>query len=264
MKKVIILLSACVCLTPVFALPTFEPFVNATASGGTAYANGAPLCHQTNSMGEGWAQWNGGTTTSWVSCSNAAYLPGQADNSGGVSGLSAALNLSRSIRTDTNNLTTNKIFASFYIQVPNLGNLSSSSPIYFGGFATNTGDQNVSLPASAVKIFLKGNSGTAGLSTSWAIGIANNTGSGSAHYDSGGHTSSSILFVVVDYEFGISGNADVARIWVLTARSLAQPRHPLPPPTSASQPQTISPKPPISFCSTAPAPRFGADCLSTI
>jgi O-glycosyl hydrolase len=234
MKKAIILLSVCGCLAPAFALPTFEPFANATASGGTAYANSATLVHQTNSNGEGWAQWSGSElAASGVSCTNAglsygtfpaafpppsptnaAYLPGQVDNAGGFSGLSAALNLSKSVQADPNNLATNKIFASFLIQVPNLGNLSSSSPIYFGGFATNAGDQNVSLPASAAKIFLTGNSGTVGSSTTWSIGIANNSGSGSAHYDGGGHTSNTVLFVVVDYEFGINGNADVAQIWV--------------------------------------------------
>lgn len=226
-------LLAFMCLTRVFALPTFEPFSDATASGGTAYATGAALCHQTNSLGEGWAQWNGGTTSSGVSCTNAglsygnfpaafpaasptnaAYLPGQVDNAGGVSGLSAALNLSRRIQADPNNLATNKIFASFLIQVPNLGNLTSNGPIYFGGFATNTGDQSVTLPTSALKVFVEGNATTAGTSTTWAIGVANNSGASSGVFDGGGHSSNTVLFVVVDYEFGLYGGADVAQIWV--------------------------------------------------
>ncbi|MGH7951086.1 MAG: GH92 family glycosyl hydrolase [Limisphaerales bacterium] len=47
----------------VLALPTLEPFADATASGGTAYANGAPVPHQTNALGESWALWNGGTSS---------------------------------------------------------------------------------------------------------------------------------------------------------------------------------------------------------
>jgi hypothetical protein len=215
-----------------WALPSWELFTNATANGGTAYLNGAALFHQTNSFGEGWANWNGGGSGSFVFCaksnlayagfpaafpgpgSNAVYLPGETDHAGGISGLSAAVNLSAVVNADPNNLTTNRIYASFLLNVPDLGNLNSSSPIYFAGFATNRGDQNVALPSSAMKIYLKGNSSTAGQSTSWSIGVANNSGSGSAAFDGGGHNINDVLFVVVDHEFGINGGPDVARLWV--------------------------------------------------
>ena len=99
--------------------------------------------------------------------------------------------------------------------MPSLGNLNSSSPIYFGGFATNSGDQSVTLPSRAMKLFLKGNSATSGSSTSYALGIQNASGLGTgAAYDAGGHTTASVLFVVVDYEFGINGAPDVANLWV--------------------------------------------------
>ncbi len=216
-----------------WALPSFEPFSNATSAGGTTYANGAALYHQTNALAEGWAQWNGGTITSWVMCTNtglnyagfplgfpapsltnAVYLPGTADHAGGVAGQSAALVFSKPVSADPAGLVTNVIYASFLLKVPNLGNLTSGSPIYFGGFATNRGDQSVALPVSAMKIFLAGNSATAGQSGNYTIGVANNSGSGSADYDLGGHLSGDVLLVVVAYEFGIQGGADVARLWV--------------------------------------------------
>ncbi len=212
------------CPLPAVALPTFEPF---------AYAPGAALSHQTNALGETWAQWNGGTATSRVLCTNAnlsyggfpsnfpppsptnaVYLPGNLDHSGGLAGLSAALTFSRAIQADPLNLQTNSIYASFLLQVPNLGTLNSGGPTYFAGFATNTGDQNISLPASALKLFLKGNSATAGQSTTWSIGIANNSGSASAAFDAGGHTTNDVLFIVVNYTFGLNGNPDAARLWV--------------------------------------------------
>lgn len=236
-----------------WGLPTSELFTDATASGGTAYTNGASLYHQTNSFGEGWANWNGGTSSSFVSCArsnlsyggfpgafpapvaNAVYLPGQSDHAGGLAGLSAALNLSKVISPDVNNLATNKIYASFLIRVPDLGNLNSGSPIYFAGFATNRGDQNVSLPSSAMKIYLKGNSSTAGQSTSWAIGVANNSGAGSAAFDGGGHTTNTVLFVVVDYEFGINGAADLMQLWVNpSANTFGAPTPPAPTATATA------------------------------
>jgi hypothetical protein len=231
-KTIILVLTTLSWLCRVHAFPSFDPFTNATSYGGTAYANQSPLCHQVNALAETWAAWNGGTNTAAVICTNislnyggfpvgfpttpanAVYLPGQADHAGGISGLSAALTFSKPIGTDIDNLATNRIYASFLLAVTNLGNLNSASPIYFGGFATNTGDQTVALPASAMKIYLRGNSATAGQSTTWSIGVANNSGSGSVAWDGGGHTSDDALFVVVCYAFGINGNPDVASLWV--------------------------------------------------
>jgi hypothetical protein len=119
------------------------------------------------------------------------------------------------VGADPNNLVTNKIYASFLLAIPSLGNLNSSSPIYFGGFATNSGDQSMTLPSRAIKLFLKGNNATSGSSTSYALGIQNASDSGTlAAYDAGGHATSSVLFVVMDYEFGTNGAADVANLWV--------------------------------------------------
>jgi Immunoglobulin domain len=216
----------------VWAFPSFDPFTSAVGSGGTSYAAGSALYHQTNAMLEGWALWNGGSgsSTAEVSCvtSNLAYLdfpagfppappsgvslPGTAS---AVSGYSTALQFSHAISADPANLATNKVYASFLLQIPNIGNLASSSPIYFGGFATNFGDQNIALPSRSMKLFLKGNNATAGTSTTWSIGIQNATGSGTAAaYDAGGHGSNDVLFVVMDYEFGVRGGPDVANLWV--------------------------------------------------
>ena len=222
-------------LVPVIAwgFPSFEPFTDATASGGTAYTASSGLYHQTNALDESWALWDGGSgsAAAQVMCVNsnltytgfpagfpappasrAVSLPGTA---AGVSGYSAALQLSQAVTADPNSMATNKVYASFLLAVPNLGNLSSSSPIYFGGFATNTGDQSVTLPSRAMKLFLKGNHATIGSSTSYSLGIQNASGLGTAAaYDAGGHTAASVLFVVMDYEFGINGGSDVANLWV--------------------------------------------------
>ena len=220
-------------LPVVWGFPSFEPFTDATASGGTAYTAGSGLYHQINALDEGWSLWNvgSGSSVAQVMCvnsnlvytgfpggfpappaSHAVSLPGTAS---GASGYSAALQLSRAVAADPKNLVTNKTYASFLLAIPSLGNLNSASPIYFGGFATNSGDQSVTLPSRAMKLFLKGNSATSGSSTSYALGIQNASDSGTlAAYDAGGHAPSSVLFVVIDYEFGTNGAADVANLWV--------------------------------------------------
>ena len=179
-----------------FALPGFDPFSNAAglAANGTSYPNDSPLYHQTNAFGEGWVLWNGGSgsASAEVKCvtntlayggfpagfpapspTNAVLIPGT-DQGVNTYGYSAALMFSRLVAADTNNLVTNKIYASFLLQVPGIGNLATSGtkPIYFGGFNNSTvGDQNTMVPGQSFKLFLEGNSSTAGASTQWALGI---------------------------------------------------------------------------------------------
>ena len=226
------------------ALPGFDPFSNAIglAANGTSYANGAPLYHQTNAFGEGWALWNGGSGsgTAEVKCvtntlsysgfpagfpapspTNAVLIPGL-DQGVNAYGYSAALMFSRGVMADTNNLATNKIYASFLLQVPDIGDLATSGtkPIFIGGFNNSTvGDQSTMVPGQSFKLFLEGNSSTAGASTQWALGIADNSGGSTERFDPSFRTAGTVLFVVVDYEFGINGNNDNARLWINPAGS---------------------------------------------
>lgn len=223
-----------------FALPSYDPFSNAVGQtpNGTAYADASPLYHQTNAFGEGWVLWNGGSGSSVneVMCvnSNLAYagfpaafpapsptnsilVPGlaQGQNAGGYS---AALSFSRVIQADPNNLVTNKIYASFLLSVTNIGDLATTGtePIYFGGFNNSTsGDVSGTIPpGKSFKMFLQGNSATAGSSTMWDIGIADNSGGSTERFDPTFRTAGTVLFVVVDYEFGINGSNDNANLWV--------------------------------------------------
>jgi hypothetical protein len=223
-----------------FAFPSFDTFTSAVGSGnGTAYADGAFLYHQTNAFGDGWAKWNntgGGANANYgVDCTNiglsysgfpanfpappaanSVWLPGSALLGSTQQGEEAALQFPP-ILADPNNLATNKVYASFLMQISNLGNLTNNSPIYWGGFATNQGDQSLNgIPSSALKLFVKASGSP---TTAWSLGVANNSGSGSAVYDSGGHGTGTVIFVVVDYEFGINSNADVANLWVNPAAS---------------------------------------------
>ncbi len=138
-------------------------------------------------------------------------------------GYSAALMFSRSVAADTNNLVTNKIYASFLLQVPGIGNLATSGtqPIYFGGFNNSTsGDESTQTPpGKCFKLFLEGNASTAGASTEWALGIADNSGGSTERFDPTFRTTNTVLFVVVDYEFGINGSNDNARLWINPAGS---------------------------------------------
>ncbi|HSU53562.1 MAG TPA: immunoglobulin domain-containing protein, partial [Candidatus Dormibacteraeota bacterium] len=240
LKTAFIIAGLCGVYAISFALPSFDPFTNAAGlnANGTSYSTGTPLYHQTNGFGEGWVLWNGGSGTSSaeVMCvnsnlpyagfpagfpapspTNSILIPGLAQGVNAY-GFNAALAMSRTISADANNQVTNKIFASFLLTVPSIGNLATSGtqPIFFGGFNNSTsGDLSTQTPpGSSFKLFVQGNSATPGASTTWALGIADNSGGSSERFDPTFRAPNTVLFVVVDYEFGINGNNDNANLWV--------------------------------------------------
>ena len=231
--------SACALCASSYGLPGFDSFSSAIGivNNGTAYANGTALYHQTNAFGEGWALWNGGNGSSVneVTCvnsnlsyagfpvnfpapssTNAVLVPGLAQGQNSA-GYSAALTFSKVIAADPNNLVTNKIYASFLLEVPSMGNLATTGtqPIFFGGLDNSAaGDTSSVPPGKMFKLFLQGNSATPGSSTQWDIGIADNSGGTTERFDPAFRSAGTTLFVVVDYEFGINGQNDKANIWV--------------------------------------------------
>src|SRR5437762_57135 len=72
MKKIVLLLSLTAVLDSALAVPSFDPFADATASGGTSYAVGANLIGQNNStLFSAWYS-RGSTTGSSVQPTNVA------------------------------------------------------------------------------------------------------------------------------------------------------------------------------------------------
>ncbi|HSU54482.1 MAG TPA: hypothetical protein VLT36_10510, partial [Candidatus Dormibacteraeota bacterium] len=59
MKKILLTLASVFVASASFAaIPVYDPFADATASGGTSYALGAAGWHQTNSVGDPWFEIN--------------------------------------------------------------------------------------------------------------------------------------------------------------------------------------------------------------
>src|SRR5689334_3992535 len=54
MKTPLLCIAALTCCLTTFAFPSYEPFADATASGGTAYNAGDNLSGQTNVLAENW------------------------------------------------------------------------------------------------------------------------------------------------------------------------------------------------------------------
>ena len=228
MKKLLFSLGLAACALRAVALPSFDPFADATANGGTSYANGSQLGHQTNGLGEGWA--SVGTSSSGTAViivnSNLVYSGFPADfpaPSGNAvqmtsgTGPGARLDLSRTVgRTPS---VTNKVFVSFLMKVANISGLSAgvagTAGVWFGGFNNTLGDQTSQPSAVGTRLYLRRDTSS---STTYYVGVQNNLSGTSAAgvvWDAGGHTINDVLFIVADYEYYPSGGtSDLGRLWV--------------------------------------------------
>jgi hypothetical protein len=232
----------------VSALPTWEPFT--TNSGSTAYNGGnlgSNLEGQTNASGEKWFDWNEGTSATNVIITNYNLLNmpwasgyGQPSFYGtlptnsilvphipnaDVGGQSACLGFNRVILPPAGKFsafgaaTTNRVFASFLIGIPNSQDVAGS--VFFAGLVcSNQVTNTTGFPnGAAVRI----NLGSNGTVTPFGMGVYD-TGSapitpGTTFQQGNFESSNTLYFVVMDYELSgtnTSGTVtnDHVKLWI--------------------------------------------------
>src|ERR1035437_1235814 len=131
MKTSLALIAAGMFTASVYALPDYDPFADATGSGGTAYIVGDPLIGQQDALGQIWVQAGPvNATQPKIVAGNLTYsgLPASQGNSVsfGGTGESARLPLSSAVTSGT-------IYYSFLMDVTSLGSLTSSG-VFWAGF----------------------------------------------------------------------------------------------------------------------------------
>lgn len=206
--------------SPVY-FPVYDPFSNATGSGGTAYAVGATLAGQTNALGSYWYGIDTGASAanSAILSNSVISYPGVPPGAGGnalvlrnVAGPGARIFVATNASGFISGTVANPI-ACYYSMVLQVSNLTSLSTV--GAYAVGLGDQGTianqaSQPGtvSARLYFQKVNG------TNYNIGISK---MGNNVSYSGPYTTNQTLFIVVDYEGAAAtgqGNSDVVRLWV--------------------------------------------------
>jgi hypothetical protein len=214
MKRTLLLASLTVISTTVFAaLPFYEPFADATGSGGTSYTLGDPVPGQNN--GSGGVTWSaaGPTGVTNTIASDNLSINGMDPSKGGSmqfgvsTGPSARMNLGTTI-------TAGSLFYSFAFKVTDLGTLGTSGG-FVAGFNNAAGDQPGTPTVVTTALMMRSITGDAG---GFNLGVRKGTGT-PAWSPTAFHLND-VIFVVGSYTF-LTGSTtdDVASMWLNPAPS---------------------------------------------
>ena len=214
MKKIHLLLPPCLIVlsaAPVFALPDYEPFSNATGSGGTAYTVGSNLAGQTDAGGQSWFTAGTGTVQPTIAAGDLT-ISGLASSGGGESaafggnGNNARINLS----VGAGGITTGTVYFSFAMKITDLTGLTTGGQFFFG--FNNTQGSQTTVPNTVVSRVEMRSAG-AGL---YNIGLQEgSTGTiGNLAWGSQTFTTSDTVLVVGSYTFNPSTGDDVSQLWI--------------------------------------------------
>src|SRR5262245_35871617 len=150
MKNLLLLTLSLVPVSRIFAFPSYEPFANATGSGGSAYTAGTALFRQTNAMADLWFACNGTSATTCVSNAPGSLsysgLPASSGNSikiRNVTGTGARMFVATNSSGFFGQTVHATIYYSLLLQVENITALSTTGDYDFGFNNQGTiGDQS--------------------------------------------------------------------------------------------------------------------------
>jgi autotransporter-associated beta strand protein len=202
------------------AIPFYEPFADASASGGTSYVTGNTLKGSVNATGDTWFG-TGVTTTGTkavISGNNLSY-PGLPASSGGAfqtaaaSGEGGRMFVSSQTSGNVIGITNQNVtlYYSTIVQLTDISALSTTGDYWIGYNNQGTvGGQNSQPGIQAARLYFKKND-----ATSFYVGVGKN-GTNTA-WDTTLRTTSDILFIVVGYQMNAAGGAgtdDNVYLWI--------------------------------------------------
>ncbi len=207
--------------TPPFSVghPDFEPFADATASGGTAYEIGDDLVGQTNAQGLAWFGAGTGAGAQPTVQMGALSIPGLLPDSGnsvtfaGQSGITARLDLGTNSTNSTiyggSSLT---VYYSMSFEALALGDLSST-PSVIAGFNNSTGAQTSQPSTIAARLYTRLDTD----GTNYDLGINKIDGvAADIAWEPASYQVGETNFIVAAYTFSGSPSAgtDYVSLWV--------------------------------------------------
>ena len=202
MKKLILFSTMSLVGISAFALPDYDPFADASGSGGTTYTVGSGLIGQTNAQGLTWFQAGPAGTHITIASGNlsvAGLVPssGNMVQSASVNGNAARLGLGGSA------ITTGTTYYSMAVDITSAGGMTTGGAI-IAAFNNSTGSQsgNPTVLGGALEVRSSG--------TGYNLGIVKQSGQ-TVVWDSTVHNFGDTVFVVGSYTFG-SGNS--ASLWL--------------------------------------------------
>lgn len=192
-----------------------DPFADATANGGTAYAPGAALIGQTNAEGCAWYQAGPNSADQPLIQSGSLQITGLAASEGnsvsfGGNGTSARFDLF----TNSSGITSGTVYYSFALKLADISGMSSSG-IFWAGFNNSSGAQTTTPTTVATRVYTR----AAGDGYNFGLSKASSSASDMV-WDNTIHDPDETIFVVGSYTFNPAGtNDDVANLWINPAPS---------------------------------------------
>ncbi len=227
MKRVLLLLFlvACRCAS---ALPTYEPFADATAvTGGTSYAVGSALANQTNALLQGWGSLGGnfpGPQPTIVS-GNLSY-PGLPTSQGNSVSFVAATNMGARLDLQTNG-SSGTFYYSLILQITDISSVpTTNANNAFAGFSDTAGGQVQQLARLGTRVLTKR------VNNGFVIGLGRNSTIADYIYDTTQYNVNDVLFIVGSYE--LVGGVTNVNLWINPATNTFGSLTPPAPTLSAS------------------------------
>jgi hypothetical protein len=192
------------------ALPAYEPFADATGSGGTAYTAGANLVGQTNAQGQAWFQAGAAIPSSSI-LSGSLSVSGLAPSSGNSVLAVPQANVASRFAFGSS-INSGSVYYSFAFQVPAIGSTLGTGGGFIAGF-NNTGaaSQTGSPTVIGARVLIRAATG------GFNIGLSKSSGTASDfQWSSQLFTPSDTIFIVGSYDIGVLATAgdDSTRMWV--------------------------------------------------
>ena len=211
MKKTALLVTLCLTVGSAQALPDYEPFSNATGSGGTSYTTGANLIGQTDAAGQAWWQAGPGTDPQPTIAAGDLTISGLYSAGGGQSaafggnGTSARLNLS----VASGGITAGSVYFSFAMKLTDISSLTTGGT-YWAGFNNTQGSQTSTPGTVVTRVETRSAAGGFNLGVQQGSqGTLGNLAWGSTVF-----TTSDTIFLVGSYTFGPNIGDDSSQLWI--------------------------------------------------
>ena len=214
MKQLLGALFVTASISPVFALPDYEPFADASGSGGTTYTPGANLVGQTDAQANSWFQAGSANPTFTIASGNLSYtgLPPSTGNSvslGTQNNIAARFAMGSAINSGS-------LYYSFLLKVTDIGTTLGSGGGFIAGF-NNTGaaSQTGSPTVLGARLLIKNIGG----GTGYQLGLSKASSSASDFQFGGSPTTfstSDTVLIVGAYDINVLATAgdDSSRMWI--------------------------------------------------
>jgi len=212
MKKLLPALFIAASVSPVLALPDYEPFADASGSGGTTYTVGGNLVGQTDAQGQTWFQAGSALPAAVIASGNLSYS-GLAPSVGNSVSLIPQNNIADRFAIGAS-INSGTLYYSFLLRVPDIGTTLGAGGGFIAGF-NNTGaaSQTGSPTVLGARVLMRNVGGGSGFN----IGLSKASSNGSDfQFDTTAFTTGDTVLIVGAYDINVLATAgdDSSRMWI--------------------------------------------------